>query len=173
MSLQTALNGQSRAGTACGERDVGLGGEYIGIPDGLKRTVQRKRGVGGVVERGVIGYQWTSSQQLQHFGNNGLHPVTLYPSRLGRWRIHGHCSRISSFLFPFSFRAPRRLAPQCGSSCGLLCLSASPCAPLPVSSLPCLRSDTFWLVLWVVTVPQGPCQLFVLRESAGLAFFVL
>ena len=37
------------------------------------------------------------------------------------------------------------------------CLS-SPCAPLPVSSLPCLSSDTVWLVLWLATVLQGPCQ---------------
>ena len=50
------------------------------------------------------------------------------------------------------------------------CLS-SPCAPLPVSSLPCLSSDTVWLVLWLVTALQGPCQMFVLWESAGLALF--
>ena len=47
----------------------------------------------------------------------------------------------------------------------------SPCAPFPVSPLPCLRSDTVWLVLWLVTALQGPCQWFVLRESAGLALF--
>ena len=48
---------------------------------------------------------------------------------------------------------------------------SSPCAPLPVSPLPCLCPDTVWLVLWLVTVLQGPCQMFVLRESAGLALF--
>ena len=31
----------------------------------------------------------------------------------------------------------------------------------------------YWLVLWPVTVLQGPCQLYVLRESAGLALFRL
>ena len=36
--------------------------------------------------------------------------------------------------------------------------------------LPCLRSDTVWMVLWLATVLQGPCQLFV-RESAGLVLF--
>ena len=47
----------------------------------------------------------------------------------------------------------------------------SPCAPFPISPLPCLRSETVWLVLWLVTALQGPCQWFVLRESAGLALF--
>ena len=56
-----------------------------------------------------------------------------------------------------------------GASLGLK--SCSSCAPLPVSPLPCLCPDTVWLVLWLVTVPQGPCQMFVLRESAGLALF--
>ena len=35
---------------------------------------------------------------------------------------------------------------------------SSPCAPFPVSPLPCLCSDTVWLVLWLATVLQGPCQ---------------
>ena len=35
---------------------------------------------------------------------------------------------------------------------------SSPCAPLLVSPLPCLSSNTIWLVLWLVTVLQGPCQ---------------
>ena len=49
-------------------------------------------------------------------------------------------------------------------------LACSPSAPLPVSPLPCLYHNTVWLVLWLVTVLQGPCQRFV-RESAGLALF--
>ena len=32
-------------------------------------------------------------------------------------------------------------------------------------------TDTVGLVLWPVTVLQGPYQFFVLRESAGLALF--
>ena len=48
---------------------------------------------------------------------------------------------------------------------------SSPCASIPVSPLPCLCSETVWLVLWLATVLQGPCQQSVLRESAGLALF--
>ena len=63
--------------------------------------------------------------------------------------------------------SPRRV-----HRCGVLCspvfsLCSSPC----ISPLPCLCPDTVWLVLWLVTVLQGPCQMFVLRESAGLALF--
>ena len=61
--------------------------------------------------------------------------------------------------------SPRRV-----HRCGILCSPVFSCAPLPVSPLPCLYSDTVWLVLWLVTVLQGPCQMFVLRE-AGLAIF--
>ena len=32
-------------------------------------------------------------------------------------------------------------------------------------------TTAFWLVLWLVTVLQRPCQMFVPRESAGLALF--
>ena len=45
---------------------------------------------------------------------------------------------------------------------------SSPCAPLPVSPLPCLCPDTVWLVLWLVTVLQGPCHMFVLRVCCPL-----
>ena len=74
-------------------------------------------------------------------------PVSPRPSHLHGWRTdQGHESRFHPLLL-------------------------SPCAPLPVSSLPCLSSDTVWLVLWLVTALQGPCQMFVLWESAGLALF--
>ena len=93
-------------------------------------------------------------------------------------RITGHCSSLLSFsltLFPRALRsladclAPRNASLVAGS----FARPPSPCAPLPVSPLPCLRSDTIWLLLWLVTALQGPCQWFVLRESAGLALFVL
>ena len=62
-------------------------------------------------------------------------------------------------------------SPQPVTVAGSFACPSSPCAPLPVSSLPCLYSDTVWLVLWLVTALQGPCQMAVLRESAGLALF--
>ena len=109
------------------------------------------------------------------FGNNGLlssTPVTLYPSRLSRSRTD---SRSLFFLIP-SLSSTSEAGGQLSSSqralvAGSFACLPLPCAPLPVSPLPCLRSDTVWLVLWLVTALQGPCQRFVLRESAGLALF--
>ena len=49
-------------------------------------------------------------------------------------------------------------SPQRVLVAGSFARPSSPCAPLPVSPLPCLSSDTVWLVLWLVTVLQGPCQ---------------
>ena len=103
--------------------------------------------------------------------------MTLYLSRLCRWwtdqRSLFSLLSFSLTLFP---RALRRLAdclaPRNASLvAGSFARPPSPCAPFPVSPLPCLRSDTVWLVLWLVTALQGPCQCFVLRESAGLALF--
>ena len=94
--------------------------------------------------------------------------MTLYPSRLSRWRTD---SRSLDYLF-FSFlhfRAPRRLADSLAPRSApllraplLVCLS--PCAPLPVSPLPCLRSDTVWLVLWLAG-DGAPRSLSVVRSS--------
>ena len=119
-------------------------------------------------------------QQLHQIGNNGFlysTPVTLYLSRLCRWWTD-HWSlfsllSLSLTLFPRALRsladclAPRNASLVAGS----FARPPSPCAPFPVSPLPCLRFDTVWLVLWLVTALQGPCQWFVLRESAGLALF--
>ena len=62
-------------------------------------------------------------------------------------------------------------SPQRVFCCGILCspvfsLCSSPCISPPVS-----LTRYGMLVLWLVTVLQGPCQIFVLRESAGLALF--
>ena len=51
-------------------------------------------------------------------------------------------------------------SPQCVPRCGLLARPPSPCAPFPVSPLPCLRSDTVWLVLC-----GAPRSLSVVRSS--------
>ena len=107
------------------------------------------------------------------FGNNGLlssTPVTLYPSRLSRWRTDSR-SLFSITYFSHSFSLGQLSSPQRALVAGSFACLPLPCAPLPVSPLPCLRSDTVWLVLWLVTALQGPCQRFVLRESAGLALF--
>ena len=103
--------------------------------------------------------------------------MTLYLSRLCRWwRDHWSLFSLLSFsltLFPRALRsladclAPRNASLVAGS----FARPPSPCAPFPASPVPCLRSDTVWLVLWLVTALQGPCQWFVLRESAGLALF--
>ena len=105
------------------------------------------------------------------------HLVTPHPSRLGRWRTD-QWSLFSFLSFPLSF-SPRALRMQADSLAprnaslvaGSFARPPSSGAPFPVSPLPCLRSDTVWLVLWLVTVLQGPCQIFVLRESAGVALF--
>ena len=103
------------------------------------------------------------------------HLVT-HPSRLDRWRTdQWSLFSLLSFSLSFSPRAVRRLAdslaPRNASLvAGSFARPPSPSAPFPVSPLPCLRSDTVWLVLWLVTVLR-PCQIFVLRESAGLALF--
>ena len=102
-------------------------------------------------------------------------PVALYPSRLGRWRTDQWS--LFSLLSFSSSSSPRAQetggqlsSPQLPGR-GLLCSSAFSYCSFPVSPLPCLHSDTVWLVLWPVTVLHGPCQSFVLRESAGLALF--
>ena len=107
--------------------------------------------------------------------SNPSQPVALYPSRLGRWRTDQWS--LFSLLSFSSSSSPRAQetggqlsSPQLPGR-GLLCSSAFSYCSFPVSPLPCLHSDTVWLVLWPVTVLQGPCQSFVLRESAGLALF--
>ena len=106
-----------------------------------------------------------SSPALQQVGSDGLlrpHPVTPHPSHLcGWWTDQG--TLFSFVLSPFSPRVLR--SPTVGLAvrnasfvAGSFARPSSPCAPLPVSPLPCLCSDTVWLVLWLVTVLQGPCQ---------------
>ena len=80
-------------------------------------------------------------------------------------------SLVLSFLFSSSTSEAGGLLSSPSLVAGSFARPPSPCAPFPVSPFPCLRSDTVWLVLWLVTALQGPCQLFVLRESAGLALF--
>ena len=106
------------------------------------------------------------------FNNHSPFPL-VRPIFTAGERIKRHESRFHPLLLEY-FESDGQLgSPQpvlvivAGS---FACLS-SPCAPLPVSSLPCLSSDTVWLVLWLVTALQGPCQMFVLWESAGLALF--
>ena len=90
-------------------------------------------------------------------------------------RIQGHCSRLPIFLIPSlsstSEAGGQLSSPQRALVAGSFACLPLPCASLPVSPLPCLRSDTVWLEVWLVTALQGPCQRFVLRESAGLALF--
>ena len=62
---------------------------------------------------------------------------------------------LSLFLSPSTLESDGQLSsPQRVPRCGSFARPSSPCAPFPVSPLPCLRSDTVWLV----TVLQGPCQ---------------
>ena len=103
--------------------------------------------------------------------------VPPHPSHLRGWRTD-QGSLFSLVLSPSSppvFRSPAdSLAVRNALFvAGFFACPSSPCAPFPVSSFPCLCSDTvwLWLVLWLVTVLQGPCQMAVLRESAGLALF--
>ena len=109
---------------------------------------------------------------LQREGLLQPQPVSPHPSHLRRWRT----DQGSHFSFTLSPSSPRVLRSPTDSFAvrnalfvaGSFACPSSPCAPLPVSSLPCLCSDTVWLVLWLATVLQGPCQMAVLRESAGL-----
>ena len=99
--------------------------------------------------------------------------VTLYPSRLYGWRTD-QLSLFSLFTPLLEYFEVRRSAWQSATRpslrdpllARLLLVLLSLYLPLP-----CLCPDTVWLVLWLVTVLQGPCQMFVLRESAGLALF--
>ena len=60
-------------------------------------------------------------------------------------------SITGSFQFDGQFSFPQR-----AFRCGILYSSVfSRCS---FSPLPCLRFDTVWLVLWLMTVLQGPCQ---------------
>ena len=83
---------------------------------------------------------------------------------------------FSPFLnyLSFSPRVLRRptdsLAPRSMFPCiGLLCSSVFSLCSFPSISPLVSPLDTRWSVLWL-TVLQGSCQWFVLREPAGLAF---
>ena len=84
-------------------------------------------------------------------------------------------SEITSLLlsfFPRVLRSPTdSLAPRnMPSVAGSLARPSSPCAPFPVSALSCHRSDTRWSLLWLATVLQGYCQLFVLGSLLDSPF---
>ena len=116
--------------------------------------------------RRVVGYDFHHlRKKYDVLSMWGIHP---------QWRLlQRHLETKGPGWYPLSVRRPTdSLAPRNASLVlGSFARPPSPCAPFPVSPLPCLRSDTVWLVLWPVTVLQGPCQFFVLRESAGLALF--
>ena len=103
-----------------------------------------------------------------------LHLLWLEP-KVAACRHVGRLSLGAAYDLQLSMSAVPmcRLRFGCNESfvAGSFARPSSPCAPLPVSPLPCLCHDTVWLVLWLVTVLQGSCQIFVLRESAGLALF--
>ena len=125
---------------------------------------------------GFPGALWPPSSLATRMGSEGLLQPLLCP--LIR-PIFADCGRIKGHSSRFFLLYPRVLWSPTDSLAvrkaffvaGFFACPSSPCAPFPVSSLPCFGSDTVWLVLWLVTVLQGPCQMAVLRESAGLALF--
>ena len=120
------------------------------------------------------------SQQLHQLGSPGFYvPHNRDPLSVPSWQVVDGsvvtflASLVLSFFFSSSTSEAGGLlsSPQRVPRCWILCSSAFSLCSFPVSLLPCLRSDTVWLVLWLVTALQGPCQWFVLRGSAGLALF--
>ena len=77
--------------------------------------------------------------------------------------FHSHLSHFTLLEY-FGDRRTVWLPAARPSVAGSFARPSSPSAPLPVSPLPCLRSDTVCLILRLVTALQGPCQFFVLRE---------
>ena len=98
-------------------------------------------------------------QQLRQVGSVGLltpHSVTPHPSRLCRWRTDQRSSfsffTVSSSFSPRVLRSPTdSLALRNASFVAeSFARPSSPCAPVPVSPLPCLCSDTVygWYCGW-------------------------
>ena len=122
---------------------------------------------------------WRSLASFLPCNSNGERrplTTTLVPPHSSHLRglrtNQGSLLSLLSPLSPSTLESDGQLrSPQRVLRCGILGLSVFSLCSFPVSSLPCLGSDTVWLVLWLVTVLQGPCQMAVLRESDGLALF--
>ena len=93
-------------------------------------------------------------------------PRLLCPTFLSLWMVDGSkvtflASKFLSLFLPSSnLESNEQLSSRTVREC------SSPSISPPVS-----RPDTVWLVLWLITVLQGSCQIFVLRESARLTLF--
>ena len=107
---------------------------------------------------------WRSLTLLPCNSSRERRPLTTtlvppHPFHLRGWRT----DQGSLFSLDLSPSSPRVLRSPTESLAvrnalfvaGFFACPSSPCAPFPVSSLPCLCADTVWLVLWLVTVPRS------------------